>query len=82
MIELIDLIREGLLAPGTTLIGRSPTNPKTATVNPDGTVQYGGTRHTSVSSPASQHAGCSVNGWEYWKIDTPGGRVLLDELRQ
>ncbi|RGA05576.1 DUF2924 domain-containing protein [Microbispora triticiradicis] len=81
-IKLIDLVREGLVPPGTVLVPKSRSHTDTAVVNPDGSLQFRGTRREAVSNPAQELAGYEVNGWTFWRVETPQGKVSLDALRK
>ncbi|WP_169981702.1 hypothetical protein [Microbispora sp. H10836] len=81
-VELIDLVREGLVPPGTVLVPASRAHTDTAVVNPDGSLQFRGTQREKVSNPAKELAGYEVNGWTFWRVETPQGKVSLDALRK
>ncbi|MFF4778994.1 hypothetical protein ACFY05_39840 [Microtetraspora fusca] len=81
-IEMIDLVREGLVPPGAVLIPASRMHTDRAVVNPDGSLQFRGTRREKVSNPAAELAGYPVNGWTFWRVETPHGFVSLNVLRK
>src|SRR5690606_24749331 len=79
---LADLINAGLIAPGTRLVSTYASAAADATVNNDGTITWDDATYATPSA-----AGCAVregratNGWAFWAIETPTGRVTLATLR-
>ncbi|WP_422678089.1 hypothetical protein [Blastococcus brunescens] len=56
--------------------------PATAALGPNGEVEYNGTSHPSPSNAArAVRGGLHANGWEFWAVDRPTGRVTLATLR-
>jgi hypothetical protein len=56
--------------------------PATAVLGPDGAVRYNGTAHPSPSHAARvARGGLHANGWEFWAVERPTGRVTLATLR-
>lgn len=83
MISILDLISQGLLKPGDTLIykRRSLGKKHTAVVRSDGTlVTEDGVIHKSPSGAAKHFCGRPVDGWIAWKIEN--SRVSLGALRE
>lgn len=83
-ITVLDLIQAGLLTPGAKLVSKSPKHPGTATVAADGRIHYAGKEggYPTLSAPAHKLTGSPQNGWDFWKIETPGGWVKIGHLRR
>lgn len=79
-IAIIDLIRAGLLAPGTILIPRGNVD-SVAEVDEDGMLLLDGETYETLSAAGRAVAGTKVNGWKFWIADTPQGEVPLNVLR-
>ena len=77
--SVADLLAAGLIDDGTILTLRYRGVEHTATVRPNGDVEFDGRPHTSLSSAArTACAGASVNGWTAWRLfDGPP----IDDLR-
>lgn len=77
--RVADLLAAGLIDDGTILTLRYRGVEHTATVSPNGEVEYDGRPHASLSSAArTACAGASVNGWTAWRLfDGPP----IDDLR-
>ena len=79
---LADLLESGQLQPNARLVSTYATAAADATVNPDGTITWDGRTFATPSA-----AGCAVrdgratNGWAFWAIETPTGKVTLATLR-
>ena len=77
-----DLLAAGLLQPDTRLVSTYASAAADATVNEDGTITWDGRTYATPSA-----AGCAVrdgratNGWAFWAIETPTGKVTLATLR-
>ncbi|WP_082482058.1 DUF262 domain-containing protein [Aeromicrobium sp. Leaf245] len=76
-VEIKDLVRAGLLQPGTVLTPRpSEHELHTAVVVPDGTLEVKGRRFETPSGAGKEVLGRAVNGWFFWRLDD--GRKLSD----
>jgi hypothetical protein len=83
-IGLSDLLRAGLLAPGTPLkLAARGEDLATAEVGSVGEIIYRGKAYLSPSDKefARLLGRVSTNGWTDWYADLPDGRRLLSELR-
>lgn len=73
-VEVIDLVKDGLLAPGSELI--NPATGTLAEVLSTGKLRVGKEIFDSPSAAGRHVRGASVNGWTYWQ--TRDGRSLSD----
>lgn len=81
-ITVKQLLDAGLLTAGETLTSTNGVYPATASLGPDGEVQYNGTAHPSPSNAARVvRGGLHANGWEFWAVQRSTGRVTLATLR-
>lgn len=94
-VEVADLIGAGLILPPLPLFKVYKKTRLTATLLPDGGVEFDGRRYDSLSTAAGMARASVVgipkgrkypqtNGWTFWKYADPGtGEVLeIDHLRQ
>lgn len=81
-ISLSDLVEEGLVLVGDSLISTNSAWPASASVGERGTVVYGGKTfpHPSTAASAVKQGG-AVNGWEFWAVVRGAGRTPLATLR-
>ncbi|WP_146607226.1 hypothetical protein [Spongiactinospora gelatinilytica] len=79
---LADLVAAGLIQPGARLISSSPSYPAEAVLGADGWIRYGQQPHLKPTTAACAVTGTSVNGWDFWQVQTPNGLVKLKELRR
>jgi len=83
-VQLVDLLRVGLVSVGDLLVGKRPgaTGQATAMVLDDGAIELeNGQRYTAPSTAAmSLGLGVVINGWQYWVHDRSG--KLLSKLRE
>ncbi len=81
-ITVKQLLHSGLLSPGETLTSTNGVFPATALLCADGAVEYNGRPHPSPSKAASEaKGGLAANGWDFWAVDRPTGRVPLATVR-
>lgn len=93
--ELKDLIRAGLLRPPVSLESEYKGTRFVATIEQDGTVNFGGKQYDSLSTAAGMARKSVIgrgsgkvypqtNGWLFWKVREPGTGKLcaLDDLRK
>ena len=78
------LIERGMIKPGVTLTD-SKQKVK-ATVRADGAISLAGEKNSSTVGSIHRMGAVAqgldaCNGWTYWHIDTPKGRVMIDTLR-
>lgn len=79
-VNLTELLAANLLTPGMTLTSTNSVWPATATVTATG-MEYEGIEYTSPSAAAHAVKDGPANGWDFWAIDTPTGKVSLATLR-
>jgi hypothetical protein len=83
-IGLSDLLRAGLVTPGTPLkLAAHGEDLASAEVGPNGEIVYHGRAYSSPSDKefARLLGRVSTNGWTDWYADLPQGRRMLSELR-
>ena len=82
-ITLKQVIDGGFLSPGTGLVSTNAAWPGTGVVHDDGTIEVLGTPHPTPSAAANAAKGGvgTANGWDYWAIEEPSGKVTLATLR-
>lgn len=93
-LKLTDLIRAGIVQPGSVLTGDYRGQRRTVQVLPDGTVSLGGERlslsaagraaKTDIAGPGLPETTLATDGWEFWKAPDParGRLVSLKSLRR
>jgi hypothetical protein len=80
-ITLADLVGAGLLAPGTRLVSVNTVWPASAVVV-NGTIEvHGKTYPTPSAAGSAVKSGALVNGWDFWAIEEPSGKMTLATLR-
>jgi Restriction Enzyme Adenine Methylase Associated/Protein of unknown function (DUF2924) len=68
--SLEDLVRQGVLEPGTTLTGKYHAKVYAVTITANGFAESDGVRFDSLSQAARELTGQSaVNGWKFWKLE-------------
>jgi hypothetical protein len=81
-ITVKQLLDAGLLTVGETLTSTNRVYPATGLLGPGGEVQFNGAMHPSPSNAARVvRGGLHTNGWEFWAVERPTGRVTLATLR-
>ena len=81
-ITLGQIVEEGLITVGTTLVSLNGAWPATATVGFGGTVDFKGVNYPTPSAAASAAKdGGAANGWDFWAVEGPNGRTPLAVLR-
>jgi len=80
-VAIADLIHAGLLHGDEILVSTFSTVTATATLQPDGQVVYDGVTYGSPSAAAQAARGGATNGWEFWAVSTPTGKVRLATFR-
>lgn len=80
-ITVKQLLDAGLLTAGETLTSTNGVWPGTAVLLSDGAVEWNGARYPTPSSAAVAVKGGPTNGWDFWAVDRPTGRVTLATLR-
>ncbi|TFD68225.1 GmrSD restriction endonuclease domain-containing protein [Cryobacterium gelidum] len=80
--EVVDLVRAGLLSPGSILYAKPAAHRgELATVNADGSLLLNGVMYATVSGAARHlQGGGAVAGWQFWCID-PGFQRTMADLR-
>jgi uncharacterized protein with ParB-like and HNH nuclease domain len=82
-VSLADLITSGLLSPDEHLVGSRSGDEYRATILPDGRIRTeGGVEFDTLSGAADTLTGKSNNGWEFWRVDRPGGLRELARIRE
>ena len=83
-VQLVDLLRVGLVAVGDILVGKRPgaTGQATAIVLDVGAIEMENGQRYTAPSPAAMSLGLGVviNGWQYWVHEKTG--KLLSKLRK
>ena len=87
-VELVDLIKAGLLSPSTELVRRYKQKVLQGTLLQDGQVEFQGTTYPSCSK-AGEAARAAVagrrmntNGWSFWQVRDDGQLVTLKAVRE
>ncbi|MBB6344015.1 ABC-type branched-subunit amino acid transport system ATPase component [Nonomuraea muscovyensis] len=82
-VETRDLIKADLIQPGATLTARRCGKTFSATVKEDGCIEVASGETFTAPSTAGGFVlgGQVVNGWEFWKVETPTGPVALKDIR-
>ncbi|WP_344491209.1 GmrSD restriction endonuclease domain-containing protein [Glycomyces endophyticus] len=79
--DLADLIAEGLVVPGESLLNE--TDQVQVTVLADGRLDLDGAVYDGPDDAARVAAGAARDAWTYWSVESPGDGVqTLDSLRQ
>lgn len=77
-----DLLATSDLAVGTRLVSTNGAHPASAKVLGDGRIEFDGKPYDTPSAAASAaKAGASANGWDFWAVEAPSGRITLATLR-
>jgi hypothetical protein len=77
-----DLIALGALEPGCALVATADGQDVEATLLADGTVEVEGEIYPSLSAAGKAVLGRGVNGWWFWRVQTPGGSKRLLQIRR
>ena len=80
-VSLSDLISAGFLKGDEGLVSSWASYPVVAQLHPDGRVQYDGKMYASLSAAGATARGGSANGWDFWAVPTPTGKVRLATYR-
>lgn len=80
-ITLADLLRAGLVQAGDRFVSTNAVWPADGVLQPDGALLVDGTRHPTPSAAAYAVKNGNANGWEFWALEQPQGRVSLATLR-
>ncbi len=93
-LKLTDLVKAGIVRPGSTLTADYRGGRRTAKVLPDGQVSFGGERlslsaagaaaKVDIAGPGLPETARPTDGWEFWKAPDPtnGQLVSLRNLRR
>jgi len=81
-VKVADLLAMGLLSAGAQLHSINAVWPGTATVLASGHIEVDDVAHSSLSAAAASLTHGSVNGWDFWAVNTSSGTVRLATLRQ
>jgi hypothetical protein len=81
-VTVADLIAADLMPVGATLHAAPADLDAEATALPNGNIVFADEIYTSPSAAGNAAAGGSVNGWMFWRADTPDGRFTLAALRE
>lgn len=83
-VKLVDMIAAGMPAVGSVLVSTNAVSPATAQVVADG-IEFDGRVYPNPSAAGGAARGRSgsvgTNGWDFWAIETPSGKVSLATLR-
>lgn len=80
-VTVADLIDAGLIDIGTQLVSTNGAWPATAQVVAGGDIETGGKTYPTPSAASAAIKGGASNGWAFWAIETPTGKVTLATLR-
>lgn len=85
-VRMSDLFAAGMVQVGQRLVSMYPIWPADARIAEGGRIDWDGQLFDTPSGAGdaavkSQGHNSGVNGWEYWAIETPTGRVALSVLR-
>lgn len=77
-----DLIKHGLIEVGAHLVSTNGAWPATGRILDDGSIEtdHGVFAKPSAAASAAKDGGVA-NGWEFWAVETPTGRIPLATLR-
>ena len=78
---VLDLINSGLLEPPVRVVSTLGTFPGDGTILEDGRIRTEHGNYDSPSTAGTSITGRPVNGWDFWALETPTGRVRLSTLR-
>ena len=85
-VAIADLMEAGLLSPGDRLLWERPRLgvEYTATIADNGAIELEDGRSFATPSSAAKHAAHipACDGWYVWRVQRPGGSVLLHDLRR
>ncbi|EIV94885.1 putative type IV restriction endonuclease [Frankia sp. QA3] len=93
-LKLTDLVKAGIVRPGSTLTGDYRGGRRTAEVLPDGKVNFGGDElslsaagaaaKVDIAGPGLPETARQTDGWDFWKAPDPtsGQLVSLKNLRR
>lgn len=81
-IKLAQLVETGVLHPGAKLTSTNGAWPASAVVTDDAHIAYDGVSYASPSTAAYAVKDGAANGWDFWAVDTEGGKVPLAVLRE
>jgi hypothetical protein len=77
-VGVLELISEGLLTVGQTLLPRSRDVADKAIVLADGSLQVGNQIHATPSGAGKAVLGRAVSGWKFWQVDVRENVSLSD----
>ncbi len=81
-ITVKQLLAAGELTAGETLTSTNGVYPATAVLHADGTIEWNGTRFPTPSNAAGAvKGGLAANGWDFWAVERPTGRMPLATVR-
>jgi len=79
-ITVKQLVDAGGLAPGP-VVSTNGAWPATAEITAEGWVLLNGKKYDNPSAAAGAVKGGAANGWDFWAVETPTGKVSLATLR-
>lgn len=80
-ITLKQIVDARLLNPGTPVVSTNGAWPASGVITADGRIQVNGTPYDTPSPAAVAVRNKSTNGWDFWAVNDPTGRVTLATLR-
>ena len=80
-IAMSDLVDAGLADTGEQLVSTNGAWPASASLLSDGQLEVNGRVYATPSAAAAAIKNGAVNGWAFWAVERPSGRVPLAVLR-
>jgi hypothetical protein len=80
-ITLKQVVTAGLLAAGTPVVSTNGAWPASGVITADGCIEVNGTAYDAPSTAAVAVKNGPANGWDFWAVNDPTGRITLATFR-
>jgi hypothetical protein len=80
-ITLKQVVAAGLLNPGTPVVSTNGAWPASGVITADGCIEVNGTTYDAPSAAAVAVKNGPANGWDFWAVNDPTGRITLATFR-
>ncbi len=80
-ITLKQIVTAGLLNPGTPVVSTNGAWPASGVTTADGCIEVNGTAYDAPSAAAVAVKNGPANGWDFWAVNDPTGRITLATFR-
>jgi hypothetical protein len=80
-ITLKQIVAAGLLHAGTSVVSTNGAWPASGVITADGCIEVNGTAYVTPSAAAEAVKDGPANGWDFWAVNDPTGRITLATFR-